>query len=58
MDKNFENKKECKEFMIFTEDFCFKFSECEKNNKCIGCDGFADLFAWLKDSASQKQSFF
>ncbi len=58
MDKNLENKNECKEFMIFTEDFCFKFSDCNDNQKCGGCSGFADLFKWLTDKSSEKQSFF
>ena len=58
MSDNFENEKKCKDFMIFTEDFCFKFSDCNENQKCGGCDGFANLFEWLADKSSEKQNFF
>lgn len=54
---NFNNEK-CKEFTIYTEDICFRFSNCTDKSACQGCGGFSDFINWLKDKSPEKKSFF
>ena len=54
-----ENKNiECPKFTIYTEDFCIKFGDCKDNTNCCCnyCNGFQDLFNWIKNK--KRKPFF